>query len=40
MDELVNMEYFSKYQYKVGCRFAFSDTWHNNYQSGKAKTES
>ena len=30
---------FSRYQYITECRIPFSDTWHNNCQSGKAKAE-
>ena len=28
-----------KYQHIIGCRITFSGTWHNNYQSDKAKTK-
>ena len=26
-----------KYQYIIGCRIAFPETWHNNCKSGEAK---
>ena len=39
MGDLVNIEWFSKYQYLIGCRIAFSDNWHDNCQSGNTKTE-
>ena len=35
----VNMELFSKYQYLIGWRIKFSDTWCNNCQSDKAMAE-
>ena len=38
MDFLVDMEQLSKYQYVIGYRIAFSDTWHNNCP-GKVITE-
>ena len=33
------MEKISKYEHVIGCKIAFSDTWRNNCQSGKAITE-
>ena len=39
MKKYRNMEKFSKYQYLIECRIAFSDDWNKNCQSGKAKTK-
>ena len=33
------MEQLSKYQYKIGCKIAISDTLCDNYQSGRAIKE-
>ena len=32
-------EMISKFQYIIGCKTSFSNTWCNNCQSGKATTE-